>query len=416
MSFVGVYYPPGDKSITHRALILSAMATGTCRIQNALFAEDTLSTVSCLHQLSVPVGSFSDRNLFVVEGVGKYGFQAPKDDLNCHNSGTTMRLMTGLLAAQPFSSTLVGDASLLLRPMERVVRPLLKMGARIHLSDGGTAPIRIMPSDGLCGITYRMEVPSAQVKSAIQIASCYASHPSNILCEKTMRNHTDILLESYRKQPYISTLMIPGDFSSAAFFIIGALLSEGSDLYVKNVGLNIGRVGLIRVLRRMGAQIDVCDQRHYGGEPVGTIRVRVSSLKACHVLSEEVPSLIDEVPLLAIAAAFAEGRSDIAGLGELRVKESNRLQAISDLLTILRVRHGVERDDLWIEGRATNLLQMSHKELYDIDFHSDHRLSMCRAILGQLAGDCFLQEESVNISYPDFYKDLKQMTMGKNPA
>lgn len=416
MSFVGVYYPPGDKSITHRALILSAMATGTCRIHNALFAEDTLSTASCLRQLGVSIEDFPDRKLFRVEGVGKYGFQTPTDDLNCGNSGTTMRLMTGLLAAQSFSSTLVGDGSLLLRPMERVVKPLLEMGAKISLSDSGTAPIRIIPSDGLHGITYRMEVPSAQVKSAIQIASCYCSTPSVILCEKTMRNHTDILLAAYREQSCISHVMIPGDFSSAAFFIIGALLSEGSDLYVKHVGLNVGRIGLLKVLQRMGAKIEVFDEMCYGGELVGTLRVRTSRLGACHVSSEEIPSLIDEIPLLAIAAAFATGSSKICGLAELRVKESNRLQAISDLLTIFQVKHGIEKDDLWIEGQPTNLLRLSNEGLHNIDFHSDHRLSMCRAILSQLIGNDYLQEESINISYPDFYKDLKQMTTGEDPA
>lgn len=194
-------------------------------------------------------------------------------------------------------------------------------------------------------------------------------------------------------------------------------MSAGSDLYVKQVGLNVGRIGLLKVLRKMGAKIEVYDQRYYGGELVGTIRVHTSVLNACHVSSEQIPTLIDEVPLLAIAAAFAKGKSQICGLAELRIKESNRLQAISDLLTSFRVRHGIKQDDLWIEGQPANLLQVENEDLNAINFHSDHRLSMCRAILSRLVGGTvFMKEESVKISYPDFYEDLKRMTAGGDPV
>lgn len=415
MSFIGRYHPPGDKSITHRALILSSMEEEICDIRNALFSEDTLSTVRCLRSLGVRIEEYPELHSFRVYGVGKYGFQAPKEVLDCGNSGTTIRLLTGLLAAQSFSSTLVGDESLLRRPMARVVEPLRMMGANISLSEKGTAPIYIFPSKKLHGITYHMEVPSAQIQTALQIASCYASSPSDIFCDKTLRNHTSLLLKQFEHSP-MRELNIVGDFSSAAFFIVGALLTKDSDLYIENVGLNEGRIGLLQILSKMGARIEILKRSRCHGEPVGVLRVQNSSLVSCRVESQEIPSLIDEVPLLAIAASFAVGRSEISGLGELRMKESDRLLAISNFLRALDVRHGIDGEDLWIEGKTDFQAEKIKAVLTEIDVCSDHRLAMCRAILKHIFGAEVTVENSVYISYPDFYKDLNQLAIPKEIA
>lgn len=411
MSFIGRYRPPGDKSITHRALILSSMAEGVCDIRGALISEDTLSTIRCLRLLGVRIEEFSKLNFIRVYGVGKYGFHAPKDVLDCGNSGTTMRLLTGLLAAQSFKSILTGDKSLLKRPMERVAEPLRLMGAQISLSENGTAPISIFPSTNLRGITYRMETPSAQVETALQIASLYASSPSVIICDKILRSHTSLLLKEFDKCTYERELKIVGDFSSAAFFIVGAVLSNDSDVVVENVGLNEGRIGLLHALYRMGARIEGLEKNSCYGEPVGSLRVRSSSLTSCRVESKEIPSLVDEVPLLAIAAAFADGRTEINGLGELRVKESNRLAAISDFLCALDVQHGINGDDLWIEGKSDFQHERVKAMIRRIDAHYDHRIAMCKAVLNHVFGGEVLSVDSVCVSYPDFYKDFNQLTM-----
>lgn len=413
MSFIGRYDPPGDKSITHRALILSSMAEGICDIRNALFSEDTFSTVRCLRSLGVRIEECPELQSFRVYGVGKYGFQAPKEVLDCGNSGTTMRLLTGLLAAQPFNSTLVGDASLLRRPMGRVVEPLRLMGANVSLSEKGTAPISIFPTQKLHGITYHMEVPSAQIQTALQIASCYASSPSDIFCDKTLRNHTSLLLKEFEHSP-VRELNIVGDFSSAAFFIVGALLSKDSDLYIENVGLNEGRIGLLNTLHKMGSRIEILQKHCCHGEPVGMLRVQSSSLTSCHVETQEIPSMIDEVPLLAIAASFAVGRTEIKGLGELRVKESNRLLAILDFLRAMDISHCTDGDDLWIQGKADFQVEKIKDAISKLDIRSDHRLAMCRAILNHVFGGAVTVENSVCVSYPDFYKDLNQLTMARN--
>ena len=401
MSFIGRYSPPGDKSITHRILILSAISKGSCKIEYALKADDTMATLNALKAMGV---EFDVEENIIVKGVGLKGLKRPKSEIDCKNSATSMRLLAGILVGQDFDSILIGDKSLSKRPMKRIIEPLTLMGANIKSDDNEHPPLFINPSEGLHPIEYELTVPSAQVKSAIMLASLYTGEVSTIFESKESRNHTEMMLDYFYSNDFkVDEYTVPGDFSSAAFFIAGARLSKGSELLVENVGLNPTRIGLLEVLQRMNANIDVQDIKLKNNELVGNLLIKHSSLDGTEVYSEEIPTMIDEIPMLAILAAFANGETIIRDLGELRAKETDRLQAIFSALDALGVDVRIEEDDLYIKGGKINPAILNAE--------GDHRLEMAFEILKAVSKvDIEIRGGNVSsVSYPDFYKDFNKI-------
>lgn len=400
---------PGDKSISHRALIFSAMAEGQSLIENLSDAEDVRSTWHCLMQLGVGISSRGGRT--TVKGRGWRGLKDPGCALEAGNSGTTIRLLMGLIAGNPVLAALTGDDSLRRRPMERVAEPLRRMGATITLSEGGRAPLTVR-GGALSGIEYRSPVASAQVKSAVLLAGLLASGRTTVVEPAPSRDHTERLLPLFgidveRCEGAVSVagglkmaraqLSVPGDISSAAFWIVAALLSPGSELVARGVGLNPSRTGILRVLERMGARIEASAAPGDSGEPVGDIAARSGPLRACVVEPAEVPGLIDEVPILALAATQAEGESRFKGLSELRHKESDRLFGIAALLNALGGQARVEGDDLVIMGPS----RLRGARVQSL---GDHRLAMTALVAGLIAdGEIQVDDAAcVKISYPGF--------------
>lgn len=409
MKFYGDYYPPGDKSITHRALIIAAISDETCRIENALISEDTLATVDCLRALGVEIEIEEDKNIITVFGVGLHGLKEPNSPLDCKNSGTTMRLLSGILVAQRFPSILIGDESLSKRPMERVVEPLALMGADIKADSSGNAPLVINPVEKLDSITYELVVPSAQVKSAIQLASLYTGEESLVTGDKTVRNHTDMMLAYFKDNGYrVNKYIVPGDFSSAAFFIAGTLLLEDSYITVKDVGINPTRIGFLEVLQRMGANIDLDNIRVINNELIGDLEVRHSDLTGVHVYEEEIPSLIDEIPILSIIASLSRSETLLRGVSELKAKETDRLKLIVDSLSSIGFDVKSKKDDLII-SRGKNELKAC-----TLDAKNDHRFAMSFEILKLATKLNFeiINGESYGVSYPNFYSDLHKINGG----
>ena len=414
--------PPADKSITHRVILLAAVATGESRVINPLETGDCVSTRRCLEDLGVPVSAFPEgkRAGLRIRGLGLTGFQEPAGTLNAGNSGTTLRLLAGLVAGLPIRVVLGGDSSLNSRPMLRIVEPLRDMGADIRGPSGGRyAPLEFMPGSGsLQPANYRLPVASAQVKSALLFAGLRAASASVLMGCLDSRDHTERLYASLglplrrdagalRLDPVASVpafeIEVPGDFSSAAFFITGALIS-GRELIIRGCGLNPTRLGFLRVLREMGARISVRETSVSGGEPVGSIRVKPGELSALSVSAADVPALIDEIPLLAVLSVFARGKSVVHGAAELRFKESDRIRATADMLTALGGRVSVFEDGFAIEGPQT--LQGG-----TIDSGGDHRIAMAGAILSAgvetaVAVDRF---EAAAVSYPDFVADFRRL-------
>ena len=405
---------PGDKSISHRAIMLAALAGGQCRVTGFLAGEDCLSTMKAFQQLGVEI-TRPDETTVVVNGTrGK--FTAPKGDIDCGNSGTTMRLLSGILAAQPFRSRLVGDASLSQRPMRRVIDPLTQMGAKITTEgEGGRAPM-VIEGGPLKAIEYISPVASAQVKSAILLAGLFAQGTTRVTEPEQSRDHTERMLAWHRlslewnglavgvaggQALAVRDFVVPGDISSAAFWLVAAAAQPGSQLVVKNVGLNPTRSGVVAVLTRMGAQMDAVIEETEG-EPRGRIEVRGSRLQATTIGGKEIPNVIDELPILAVAAALAEGRTVIKDAKELRVKETDRIAAVAKNLRAFGV-HVDERDDgMEIEGGA---------KLHgaDVGSYGDHRIAMSGAILAMFADGASLIRDTdcVNTSYPGFYQTLQ---------
>lgn len=401
MSFIGSYTPPGDKSITHRILILSAISNGNCTINGALISEDTTATLNALKSMGVEI-DVSDN--IKVKGVGLKGLKEPKSEIDCKNSATSMRLLAGILVGQDFDSVLIGDKSLSKRPMKRIIEPLTLMGANIKSEDNEHPPLFIKVSNNLHPIEYEMTIPSAQVKSAILLASLYTGELSTIFEIKESRNHTEMMLDFFNSNNFqVESYTVPGDFSSAAFFIAGALLSKGSELLIENVGLNPTRIGFLEVLQRMNANIDVQDIKLLNNELVGNLLIKHSSLDGTEVFPEEIPTMIDEVPMLAIIAALANGETIIRDLGELRNKETDRLQAIFNALTALGIEVKLKEDDLFIKGGSIKPTILNAE--------GDHRLEMAFEIL-KIVSDVEIEIKGGNassISYPDFYKDLNKI-------
>ena len=400
---------PGDKSVSHRAIMLAAIADGVSRIEGFLEGEDTRATARIFQQLGVRIEA-PEAGVRVVHGVGIDGLTPPTSALDCGNAGTAMRLLAGLLAGQAFDSTLVGDASLSRRPMRRVTGPLKRMGARIDAADGGMPPLRIHATPVLRGIDHESHVSSAQVKSAILLAGIHA-RGETIVREQPTRDYTERMLSAFgypiRFEPGIARLpgghrlratdvVVPADFSSAAFFIVAACIVPGSELRLRRVGLNPRRTGLLRVLRAMGADIVEQDRREQGGEPVADLVVRHAPLHGIDVPRMHVADMIDEFPVLFVAAACAEGATVVRGATELRVKESDRIAAMAQGLRTLGIQVEETPDGATIHGGA--LLGGR------VDSRGDHRVAMAFAVAGQRAGDELQIGDVANVatSFPGF--------------
>lgn len=431
---LGTLVPPPDKSITHRAIFLSALSCKKSVIRNPLLSSDCLSTIHCLRKLGVPI-KISKETVKIPAGKKSPWsnfrmLHKPNSDLDCGNSGTTMRMLCGVLAAQPFECRLVGDSSLSQRPMQRVTEPLSQMGAKIQARKNNFAPLIIHGNPFLKPIIYRTPVASAQVKSAILLAGLFCKGKTTVEEPVRSRDHTErmlqelgipVLLSSPRREEDGSkgsnkvsvwgggslvglNLTIPGDFSSASFFIAAALLIPNSELLIKNVNLNPTRTGLLKVLRRMGAKIKIENLKKIYGEPAGNLRVQSSVLKSVSVSGKEIPSLIDEVPILSVLLTQSKGKSKISGVEELRVKESDRIAAICSQLKKMGAKIKETRDGMRIEG-PTPLRGAK------VNSFGDHRIAMSLAIAGLIAqGKTEIAGfDSVRISYPNFLTDLKKL-------
>jgi 3-phosphoshikimate 1-carboxyvinyltransferase len=411
---LGEVTAPGDKSISHRALIFACLARGQSRITGLLESADVRATANACRQLGM--GMQQDQDALVLDGVGAAGLSAPRSPLDMGNSGTAMRLLTGVLAAQPFDSELTGDESLSCRPMTRIVKPLTMMGARIETSDGGTPPLRIFGNPDLQGIDYQSPIASAQVKSCVLLAGLYATGRTTVTEPLKSRDHTEKMLPAFgvklRGDCGVkggsalrgTVVHVPGDISSAAFFMVAAAMVPGSDLQLRNVGLNKTRDGIIQVLRAMGADLSIHGRRQQGGEEVGDIRVRYAGrLKGITIPVELVPSLIDELPVILALAAVSEGTTVVRGAAELRVKESDRLAVMARGLETLGVALQEYPDGVDIQGGEIQGGQ--------VDGAGDHRCAMSFAVLGQLAAAevSVTGAENIDTSYPHFVHDLSRV-------
>jgi len=405
---------PGDKSISHRALILAGLAGGQSRIRGLLRAADVARTAAMMRALGVEVRDAQD---VIVRGVGLRGLAEPSDVLDAGNSGTTMRLGAGLLAGQPFFAVMTGDESLRSRPMDRVVSPLAQMGALISARRNGTRAPLCFHGGCLRGFRFELPVPSAQVKSALLLAGLRASGPVTVIEKTLTRDHTERMLRAMGARIEVSgpavtvapcdrldplDIEVPGDFSSAAFFLALAAARPGASLEVRRVGVNPGRRGLLDVLRRMGAEVTVVSQAEVSGEPVADVLVTGADLRATTVASEEVPSLVDEVPALCVAAVFASGRTEVRGASELRVKESDRISAMVQALGRLGVPCGEFEDGLWIEGPARP------RDGVVLATRGDHRVAMALRTLAAAAGVRVSLDDvrCIETSFPDFEATL----------
>jgi 3-phosphoshikimate 1-carboxyvinyltransferase len=406
---------PADKSISHRAALLSALADGRSRIRNFPDSADPQSTLACVRQLGARAKR-DENGTMVVRGGGLEGLRPPSQPLDCGNSGTTMRLLAGILAGQPFGSVLTGDESLQQRPMDRIADPLNAMGGRVSLVDGH-APIRIRaPESGLRSMDYRLPVASAQVKSCVLLAGLFAEGTTEVIEPVPARDHTermlDLPIQEVGGDRHIlveggtsvepQTWSVPGDFSGAAFLIVAATLVPDSEITLENVGLNPSRTALLDVLRGMGADLTVSNERVEGGEPIGDIVVRSADLEAVEVGGRAIPNLIDEIPVIAVAAACAEGTSEIRDAEELRVKETDRLHAITENLRALGAEVEEHEDGLTIEGRGPNLLGT------DVDSFGDHRIAMAMGVAGLVAhGETTIHDAGcARVSFPGFWEEL----------
>jgi 3-phosphoshikimate 1-carboxyvinyltransferase len=422
-SLQGVVQVPGDKSISHRALLFGAIAEGTTRITGLLPAEDPLSTTACLRAMGVTISAIEAGQAVSVEGVGLDGLREPEDVLDCGNSGTTMRLMLGLLAGRAGRHfVLTGDGSLRRRPMRRVGGPLAQMGAQISGRSGGNlAPLAIQGQQ-LRGATIRTPVASAQVKSALLLAALTATGDTTVIEPVQSRDHSERMLRAFGAQLSVGgpgltevtvtpgaslrgqDVIVPGDISSAAFWLVAGAITPGADLTVQNVGLNPSRTGVLDVLKQMGARIELLNGREVAGEPVGDLRVTHGPLQAFTIGADLIPRLVDEIPVLAVAACYAEGISRVSGAEELRVKETDRLAVMARQLGAMGARIEEFADGMAIEGGVA--LQGA-----DVDSETDHRVAMSLAVAAQVAhGPTQLHRpEAAAVSYPGFWEDLERL-------
>ncbi len=418
-AFNSVITVPGDKSISHRAVMFGSLAVGDTVIHGFLNGDDCLSTVGCFKNMGIDIEM--DGEKVVVHGKGLNGLNPPAKTLDVGNSGTTLRLISGILSAQKFVSHVTGDSSIQKRPMDRVAKPLALMGADIKSgsSDKILAPVTITGKP-LKGIEYTLPVASAQVKSAILLAGLYAEGETVVIEPEATRDHTEIMLNFMGadikkdgnkiichpvKELYAKEITVPGDISSAAYFMVAAAASENACITIKNVGINPTRTGIITALEAMGADISISDEKLLNGEPVGNITVRSSNLKATVIEGDIIPKLIDEIPVLAVAAAMAEGTTVIKDAQELKVKESNRIKTTADELSKFGVDITETDDGLIIKGPTLM------KGGAIINTHNDHRIAMSAAIASLFADSETVIDgsECVDISFPGFYDLLEEL-------
>lgn len=407
---------PGDKSISHRSIMFGSLATGKTTILNFLMGDDCLSTISCFKALGVEINVSEDK--IEVYGKGLRGLTAPTQVLDCGNSGTTTRLISGILAGQNFTSTLTGDASIQKRPMNRIITPLSLMDAHIEGKDGNFCPLTISPAH-LTGITYNSPVASAQVKSAILLAGLYADSPTTVCEPHLSRDHTERMLSSFgahleRKanqvtiypcqELYGQEITVPGDISSAAFFMVAALITPNSCVTLTNVGINPSRRGILDVLIEMGGDITIQNEREICGEPICDLLIRSSKLHGITIEGAIIPTLIDEIPILAVCACFAEGITTIKDASELKVKETNRIDAVATELTKMGAHVTPTEDGLIIKGGYPLTGALCHT-------YHDHRMAMSLSIAAINAStpSTITNPGCVSISYPNFFEDLKKL-------
>lgn len=401
---------PGDKSVSHRSIMLGSLAEGTTHVTGFLEGEDCLSTMKSFQAMGVNIEGPVDGRV-TVHGVGLHGLKPPAQELYLGNSGTSMRLLSGLLAGQSFDSVLTGDPSLSKRPMKRVTDPLRTMGAQIDTTEKGTSPLHIHGGSTLKGIHYDMPVASAQVKSCLLLAGLYAEGTTSVREPAPTRDHTERMLKGFgypvqREGDVVSVtsggkltacdIDVPSDISSAAFFMVGASIAKNADVMLKHVGINPTRTGVIDILRLMGARIEILNAREAGGEPVADIHIRASQLKGIDIPEELVPLAIDEFPVLFVAAACAEGETRLTGAEELRVKESDRIQVMADGLRQLGVDATPTPDGMVVKGGP-----LSSGE---VESHGDHRIAMAFSIAGLRATGPITIHDCANVktSFPTF--------------
>lgn len=417
--FNGEFFPPSDKSISHRAVILSSLARGRSEVKNFLRAQDTESTMNAFRSLGVEI--IDEGGTLTIHGKGLHGLSEPTNVIDCGNSGTTIRLISGVLSGNPFFSVLTGDESLRKRPMARVISPLTHMGSLIQARSDNRYPPLAIKGGALRPLRYEMPVASAQVKSSLLLAGLYCEGETEIAEPTKSRDHTERMLPAQGADLRVEGLRVfirggrelspmemevPGDFSSAAFFIVAALLIPGSEIVARNVGINPTRTGLLEALSRMGAKVEIQNVREMSGEPVADIRCSGrAGLKAVDLTGEIIPSLIDEFPVLCIAAAHAEGFTTIRGAGELRVKESDRIKAMASELKKMGADVEEYPDGIGVQG--TGRLKGA-----EVESHGDHRIAMAMAVAALAAeGRTTIRGASaVDISFPAFFAILERLS------
>ncbi len=414
--FRGELSVPGDKSISHRGIMLGAIANGTTEITNFLQGADCLSTISCFQKLGIAIENKGSQAL--VHGRGLHGLAAPSQVLDVGNSGTTTRLISGILAGQPFPSTLDGDASIRRRPMKRIFTPLSAMGAHFQCQDSGCAPFTIQGGN-LRHIHYHSPIASAQVKSAILLAGLYGDGITRVTEPVLSRDHTERMLAGFgaditsegttasiRPEPKLEaqSIHVPGDISSAAYFIALGLITPGSEILIQNVGINPTRSGILTAAAAMGAELTLLNERNVSGEPVADILVTSSSLHGTVIEGAQIPTLIDEIPIIAIMAAFAEGATTIKDAQELKVKESDRIAVVSENLNAMGGKVTPMEDGMIIEGGYP--LHGAHIRTFQ-----DHRIAMSFYIAAlNVDGESTFDDRScVAVSYPSFYQDIEAL-------
>jgi len=410
----GTVRVPGDKSISHRSIMFGSLAEGTSHISGFLEGEDSLNTLRAFQAMGVNIIGPSNGKV-TIQGVGMHGLQPPSHALDLGNSGTSMRLLAGLLAGQIFDVELIGDVSLSKRPMKRVTDPLTEMGARIETAEGGKPPLKIFGNQKLYGFSYQMPMASAQVKSCCLLAGLYAQGKTCVTEPATTRDHTERMLNAFGCKVEVindedgktvcitgpskliaTDIDVPADISSAAFFMVGASIAPGSDIVLQHVGINPTRTGVIDILQLMGADITLTNQQEVGGEPVADIHVKSAKLKGVHIPEDLVPLAIDEFPVLFVAAACADGETVVTGAEELRVKESDRIQVMADGLQALGIDAQATTDGMIIQGG-----QLGSGTVHS---HDDHRIAMAFTMAALCAkGEIQIDDcDNVNTSFPGF--------------
>ena len=419
VAVVGHVAVPGDKSISHRAVLLGGLGEGETHVQGFGRSADTMATVHAMRALGVEVEELGAEELRV-HGVGLRGLRAPDAPVDCANAGTLLRLLTGIVAGQRGHFELTGDESLRSRPMERIAEPLRRMGASVETEDGH-APVVVEGSDALKGIDYALPVASAQVKSAVLLAGLNAERETTVVEPKPTRDHTELMLEAggvrVRRRPgsvtvsstgslRLGELVVPGDFSSAAPLFVAVALVPGSEVTVHELGLNARRIGLLDVLERMGARVSIYNRRRAGREPVGDVHVQHGELIATEITPDEVPLLVDELPLVALLGSHARGETVVRGAAELRVKESDRIEAVTDGLRPLGARIRSQDDGWTVRGVPTRLRGGR------VDARGDHRIAMLGAVAGLASREGVDIEgaDTAAISFPGFYELLDSVT------